>query len=152
MIILAFYAISRISVGNSFIAVLLTIIGYSINATIVVFDRIRENKTENPKLDEKDLINKLGITPNIITLYLHFFNCSNHVIYALLVYVEAMKDFALPLTVGVVAGTWSSAGISGITILHDFKFKEKNKNKTTKKIKIIYNIVKPSINVYIPKS
>ena len=43
LVVLAFYAIARISVGNTFIACMLTIVGYSINATIVIFDRIREN-------------------------------------------------------------------------------------------------------------
>ena len=52
MVVLAFYALSRISVGNTFIACMLTIVGYSINATIVIFDRIRENlKTAGKKKD-----------------------------------------------------------------------------------------------------
>ncbi len=43
LVVLAFYAVSRLSVGSTFIACMLTIVGYSINATIVIFDRIREN-------------------------------------------------------------------------------------------------------------
>ncbi len=112
LIILAFYAVSRIAVGNSFIAVMLTIIGYSINATIVVFDRVRENIQENSREDMKNIINKsltqtlsrciyTSLTVAFMSVALYIFG------------VEAMKDFALPLTVGVVAGTWSSVGISG---------------------------------------
>ena len=43
LVVLTFYAVARVSVGNTFIACMLTIVGYSINATIVIFDRIREN-------------------------------------------------------------------------------------------------------------
>lgn len=112
LIIVAFYAISRISVGSSFIAVLLTIIGYSINATIVVFDRIRENRADNPKMEVRELVNcsitqtlsrcvYTSLTVAIMTLMLYIFG------------VASMKDFALPLLIGVIAGTWSSVGISG---------------------------------------
>ena len=45
LVVLAFYAFARVSVGNTFIACMLTIVGYSINATIVIFDRVRENMT-----------------------------------------------------------------------------------------------------------
>lgn len=111
-IIIAFYAISRISVGNSFIAVLLTIIGYSINATIVVFDRIRENIAEYPRMPKDELVNK-SLTQ---TLSRCIYTSLTLGVMALMLYilgVESMKDFALPLLVGIVAGTWSSVGISG---------------------------------------
>lgn len=112
LIILAFYAISKISVGNAFIAVILTIIGYSINATIVVFDRIRENLAEERNLSPKEIVNKsitqtlsrciyTSLTVVFMTAMLYFLG------------VESMKDFALPLLVGIVGGTWSSIGISG---------------------------------------
>ena len=65
LVVLAFYALSRISVGNTFIACMLTIVGYSINATIVIFDRIRENlKTAGKKADLKELVN-LSITQTL---------------------------------------------------------------------------------------
>ena len=49
LVVLAFYAVARVSVGNTFIACILTIVGYSINATIVIFDRIRENLADAGK-------------------------------------------------------------------------------------------------------
>ena len=59
LVVLAFYAIARVSVGNTFIACMLTIVGYSINATIVIFDRIRENlKSMGKKETVADVVNK----------------------------------------------------------------------------------------------
>ena len=59
LVVLAFYAIARVSVGNTFIACMLTIVGYSINATIVIFDRIREEmKNSSRNTDLKDLVNR----------------------------------------------------------------------------------------------
>ena len=54
LVVLAFYAIARISVGNTFIACMLTIVGYSINATIVIFDRIREELTAHEEKDRSE--------------------------------------------------------------------------------------------------
>ena len=59
LVVLTFYAVARISVGNTFIACMLTIVGYSINATIVIFDRIRENLAAMKKKDElEELVNR----------------------------------------------------------------------------------------------
>lgn len=130
LIILAFYAFMRISVGNSFIAVMLTIIGYSINATIVVFDRIRENVKEFPQLTLKERINK-SITQ---TLSRCIYTSLTVAIMTFMLYilgVAAMKDFALPLLIGVIAGTWSSVGISG-ALYYLFM---KNRDRKTPNIK-----------------
>ena len=70
LFIVAFYAVSRIGVGNTFIACLLTIIGYSINSTIVIFDRIRENLPKMSGATLKDIVNK-SITQNIKQKYLY---------------------------------------------------------------------------------
>ncbi|MCR5624275.1 MAG: protein translocase subunit SecD [Lachnospiraceae bacterium] len=109
IIVLLLYAVSRIAVGNTFIAVMLTILGYSINSTIVIFDRVRENlkgqrrSKENLKIIVNKSINDTlsrSINTNLTTLF---------TLLALVVLgVSTIREFAIPLTVGVIAGTYSS--------------------------------------------
>lgn len=133
LIILAFYALTRITVGNAFIAVLLTIIGYSINATIVVFDRIRENMNENHKEDMYANVNR-SITQSLSRCIYTSLTVAFMSIALYIFGVQAMKDFALPLTIGVIAGTWSSVGISG-ALYYIFSKKIENKSKVKQKNK-----------------
>ena len=74
LIVFAFYVLARVSVGNTFIACMLTILGYSINATIVIFDRIRENlKSTKVKTDQElETLVNASITPDPDQKYLHF--------------------------------------------------------------------------------
>ncbi|MBR2696216.1 MAG: protein translocase subunit SecD [Parasporobacterium sp.] len=113
LIVIAFYAVFRLSVGNSFIACVLTIVGYSINATIVIFDRIRENMKE-PEINY-DL--KLVVNTSIQqTLTRSIFTSATTFVMVLILYilgVESMRAFALPIAVGIVAGAFSSIFISG---------------------------------------
>lgn len=111
-IVIAFYAIIRIPVNNSFIAALLTILGYSINATIVIFDRIRENKTKFRKNQTVEKINKSinqtlarSINTSLTTLF------TIGAIY--LLGVQSVKEFALPLVIGIISGAYSSVFLSG---------------------------------------
>ena len=113
LIVLAFYAIARISVGNTFIACMLTIVGYSINATIVIFDRIRENMGEMKKKDElKEVVNRSitqTLSRSIFSSPTTFF-----MVAALFVLgVTSIREFALPLMVGIVCGTYSSVCLTG---------------------------------------
>lgn len=112
-LVILFYSVSWTTVGNTFIACILTILGYSINATIVVFDRIRE-KLRNPnyKGDAKELVNSSisdTLTRSIYTSLTTFVTVA--ALYVL--GVTSMKEFALPLIVGIVAGAYSSVCISG---------------------------------------
>ena len=113
MIVITFYAIFRLSVGNSFIACILTIVGYSINATIVIFDRIRENLA-NPEINyDLKLVANTSIQQ---TLSRSIYTSATTFVTVLFLYilgVEAMKEFALPLAVGIIAGAFSSIFISG---------------------------------------
>ncbi len=113
LVVLAFYAVARVSVGNTFIACMLTIVGYSINATIVIFDRVRENMHVMTKKDDlKDVINK-SITQ---TLSRSIFTSLTTFIMVAALYVlgvTSIRDFALPLMVGIVAGAYSSVCITG---------------------------------------
>ncbi|MBO4981614.1 MAG: protein translocase subunit SecD, partial [Lachnospiraceae bacterium] len=108
LVVLAFYAAARVSVGNTFIACMLTIVGYSINATIVIFDRIRENMAEMTKKDDlKDVINKSIVQ----TLSRSIFTSLTTFVMVAALYVlgvTSIRDFALPLMVGIVCGAYSS--------------------------------------------
>lgn len=112
LIVLSFYSIFRIPLNNSFIAAILTILGYSINASIVIFDRVRENKRKNPSCFNDELINKSvkqTLKRSIFTSLTTFFT----VICLYLFGVQAVKNFALPIVIGIIAGTYSSVFISG---------------------------------------
>ncbi len=113
LVVLAFYAISRLSAGSTFIACMLTIVGYSINATIVIFDRIRENMHGMRKNDDlKDVVNASitqTLTRSIYTSFTTFVMVA--VLYVM--GVTSIKEFALPLIVGIVCGAYSSVCITG---------------------------------------
>lgn len=113
LVVLAFYAIARVSVGNTFIACMLTIVGYSINATIVIFDRIREeNKIKSRKDTLEDIVNR-SITQTLTrSIYTSF---TTFIMVALLFVmgVSSVKEFAAPLMVGVAVGAFSSVCITG---------------------------------------
>jgi len=129
LIVVIFYGVSRIAVGTTFIACILTILGYSINATIVIFDRIRENLTLMGKKDTiKDVVN-LSITQTLTrSIYTSF---TTFIMIAMIYFlgVPSIKDFALPLMVGVVIGAYSSVCMTG-SLWYLFKTKiGKNKIK-----------------------
>ena len=113
LVVLAFYGAARISVGNTFIACMLTIVGYSINATIVIFDRIRENLAEMKRKDTlEDVVNN-SITQ---TLTRSIFTSLTTFIMVAVLYVmgvASVKEFALPLMVGIACGAYSSVCITG---------------------------------------
>ena len=112
LVVFACYAIVRISIGNTFIACMLTIVGYSINATIVIFDRIRENMAIMKKDSLAEIVNTSitqTLTRSIYTSFTTFVMIA--VLYVL--GVATIKEFALPLVVGVVAGGYSSVCVTG---------------------------------------
>lgn len=117
LVVFAFYVIARVSVGNTFIACMLTIVGYSINATIVIFDRIREELKEDGKAADnpavlKELVNRCitqTLTRSIYTSLTTFITIA--VLYVM--GVSSIKEFALPLMVGIVCGAYSSVCITG---------------------------------------
>ena len=113
LVVLTFYAVARVSVGSTFIACMLTIVGYSINATIVIFDRIRENLGTMLKKDSlEELVNR-SISQ---TLSRSIFTSLTTFIMVAALYVlgvTSIKEFALPLMVGIVCGTYSSVCITG---------------------------------------
>ncbi len=113
LVVLAFYAIAKVSVGSTFIACMLTIVGYSINATIVIFDRVRENLAlAGYKEDLQTTVNKSinqTLSRSIFTSLTTFI-----MVAALFVLgVTSIREFALPIMVGIVCGTYSSVCLTG---------------------------------------
>ncbi|MBR5993201.1 MAG: protein translocase subunit SecD [Lachnospiraceae bacterium] len=128
LVTLAFYAIAYVSVGSTFVACMLTIVGYSINATIVIFDRIRENlKEAAPKTQLKDIVNDSITT----TLSRSIFTSLTTFVMVVCLYifgVSSIKEFALPLMVGIVCGTYSSICLAGaMWFVFRSKFAKKEK-------------------------
>lgn len=113
LVVLAFYAAARVSVGNTFIACMLTIVGYSINATIVIFDRIRENMADMKKKDTLEGVVNASITQTLTRSI--YTSLTTFVMVAVLYIlgVASIKEFALPLMVGIVCGAYSSVCITG---------------------------------------
>lgn len=106
-IMLSFYAIFRVPVNTTFIAAILTIIGYSINNSIVVFDRIRENYKKSRRAPFNETVNdsvKQTLTRSINTTITTLLP----VIMLLIFGVSSIRTFTIPLIVGLVAGTYSS--------------------------------------------
>ena len=134
LVVLAFYAAAKISVGSTFIACMLTIVGYSINATIVIFDRIRENLAVMGKKDNlKDLVNRCinqTLSRSIFTSFTTFV-----MVAALYVFgVTSIKEFALPLMVGILVGTYSSVCLTGaMWYIFRTKFAKKEDKGASKK-------------------
>lgn len=134
LVVLAFYAFTKITVGSTFIACLLTIVGYSINATIVIFDRIRENMEHTETEDDlKKLINHsiaqtlsrsifTSLTTLVMVVCLYIFG------------VTSIREFSLPLIVGIVCGAYSSVCLAGAfwyVLRNKFVPKEKEEEKET---------------------
>ncbi len=112
LIILAGYVIFQIPINMNFIAVMLTILGYSINSTIIVFDRIRENKRLMQKSSFADVVDRgikqtmgRNINTTLTTLL--------PVICIIVIGVPSVRNFAIPLTIGLLAGMYSSICLSG---------------------------------------
>lgn len=131
LVVLAFYAIVRVSVGNTFIACMLTIVGYSINATIVIFDRIRENMAGMGRKDSlEDVVNKSisqTLSRSIFTSLTTFFMVAALEVFG----VSSIREFALPLIAGIICGTYSSIFLAG-SFWYLMRTKIGNKENTAK--------------------
>ena len=107
------YAALRWAVGSTFIACVLTIVGYSINATIVVFDRIRENlEMPGARRDLRHCVNaaiSYTLTRSINTSLTTFITVLMLFVFG----VSSIRDFTMPLMVGIVSGAWSSVMVAG---------------------------------------
>lgn len=123
LIMLAVYSIFRIPVNNAFIAAILAVVGYSINDTIVIFDRIRENLKLYPRETLEDTINN-SIKKSIMRTINTSVTTLIAVVVLYILGVEDIKVLALPLIIGIVSGTYSSLFIAS-PLLFQFKAKIK---------------------------
>lgn len=131
IVVLMVYAVGSafISVGSTFIACMLTIVGYSINATIVVFDRVRENrKTAGSRADIAHVVNdsitqtlSRSINTSITTLIM--------VVVLAVLGVDSVRQFAIPLIAGIVSGCYSSVCLAGTIWFFLNKLSKKSKSK-----------------------
>ncbi len=130
LVVLAAYALLRIPVGSTFIACMLTIVGYSINDTIVIFDRVRENM-HGLKSQSKEGLAEVSNRSLTQTLSRSINTSITTAIMVLLLYilgVASIREFALPLLVGLVSGAYSSICIATeIWYLMKIHFKKKGK-------------------------
>ena len=125
LVVATLYALARMNVGNTFIACMLTIVGYSINATIIIFDRIRENKAERSRKESlEDIVNKSitqtfsrSINTTVTTLLM--------VVVLFVMGVSSVREFSLPIIVGLICGAYSSICITGTLWYKFVKNKEK---------------------------
>lgn len=128
LVVLGFYAVARVSVGNTFIACMLTIVGYSINATIVIFDRIRENmKSMGKKQDLADVVN-VSITQTLTRSIYTSFTTFITIFVLFILGVASIREFALPIMVGIICGAYSSVCVTG-TLWYTLRTKFKPEKK-----------------------
>ena len=113
LITLMAYAILRISVGNAFIAVMLTILGYSINSTIVIFDRIREMMPGLSKGGDLAVLVDNAINMTLTRSILTNLTTFSSILMLYVLGVASIKEFTLPMMVGIVAGACSSVFMTG---------------------------------------
>lgn len=113
IVVLLVYALTKISVGNTFIACMLTIVGYSINATIVIFDRIRENLGNKKTVEAVTNVVNDSVTQTLTRSINTSITTAIMVIMLAILGVESVRDFAIPLLAGIVCGAYSSICITG---------------------------------------
>lgn len=110
LITLSVYAIFNLTINSPFIAAILTIVGYSINATIVIFDRIRENGKKSRRKSTSEIANlsvnqtmKRSINTTLTTLF---------TIVSVYAFVPSVREFAFPIIIGIISGGYSSVLIA----------------------------------------
>ena len=107
LVVVACYALAKWSVGSTFIACILTIVGYSINATIVIFDRIRENLSTMPKCSKEEIVN-ISVTQTLSRSINASLTTFIMVLVLYVMGVSSIREFSLPIMVGIAVGTYSS--------------------------------------------
>lgn len=132
LVVTATFVVFRIPLNDQFVAAVLTIIGFSINDTIVVYDRIRENqRLFGKKLTTEELVDKSitqSLSRSINTSMAVFVSITIVYIFAQIYNIESIRSFALPMMFGTVSGTYSTICIAGPlwTMWKNHKAKQKN--------------------------
>ena len=116
MMVYATFVIAGIPINDNFIAVVLTILGYSLNDTIVIYDRVRENQKRQKQVDYAGLYNQSmnqtftrSVNTSVATALVLVVVC----VFAAIYHVDSIFTFALPMMIGVIYGAYSSICISG---------------------------------------
>jgi preprotein translocase SecF subunit len=123
LVLVGFYAIFRVTLNNSFIIAILTVVGYSVNDTIVLFDRLRENRRIAPHTDSGQLINK-SITQTLTRSLYTTVSTLFAVICLIIFGVQSIQEFAVPIMLGIIFGAYTSICLAG-SILHVFEGRRK---------------------------
>jgi len=132
LVVLCLYAVIRLTVDTSFIACMLTIVGYSINATIVIFDRLRENLGAMKKHENlADVVNR-SITETFTRSIHTSVTTLITVVMLIILGVESVRIFAIPMAVGILCGGYSSVCIAG-SLWYFFKARKKSAGKAVTK-------------------
>ena len=111
-IIFGVFVILRIPLNGNFIAAMLTILGYSINATIVIFDRIRENLVIMKEDSLRHIVNA-SITQTLTRSIYSSLTTFMTIFVLYLLGVPSVREFALPIIIGLIAGAYSSVCLTG---------------------------------------
>lgn len=136
--LIAFFAcvVFRLQIDTNFIAVILTILGYSLNDTIVIYDRIRENKTFNPRMQTRELVNgsiNQTLNRSLMTSAATFLAIITVVIVAELFGLTTLRTFAIPMAIGIISGCYSTVCLSGPLWVRWIEYQEKKGPKKKKK-------------------
>lgn len=141
-ILVAFFfcIIFNIKIDTNFMAVVLTLLGYSLNNTIVIYDRVRENNNKYPELSREDNVNKSineTLTRSILTTITTLFAVVAVAVISEIRGVTSLRSFAIPMAVGLIAGCFSSVCVAGPLWVkwRAFTDKHSKKNKKTSKKK-----------------
>lgn len=133
LVVFTVYSVARLSVGNTFIACMLTILGYSINATIIIFDRIRENMTNNQLMKQGlDTVVNTSISQTFTRTVNSSLTSFITVFILYLIGPTSIKEFTLTLMCGLICGAYSSVCITG-PVWYMMKNRGKKAKATKKK-------------------
>jgi len=135
LVMLGVYVIFRIPVNESFVAAVLTIIGYSINDTVIIYDRIRENSKLMRKASYHELVNTSVVqtlSRSINTAVTTLIAILTLYVFASIYGIKSVKEFTMPLTVGIISGTYSSIFIASplYMVWQERKLKRRVSRKT----------------------
>lgn len=114
-VMFAVYVLFKIPVNDSFVAAMLTIIGYSINDTVIIYDRVRENMKIYRKMPIRELVNKSvlqTISRSINTSITTLIAIMTLYVFSVIYNIESIKEFSLPMVVGIISGTYSTIFIA----------------------------------------
>ncbi len=128
LVVIMVYSVFRITVDNSFIACVLTIVGYSINATIVIFDRIRENLASKTNKESIEYVVNKSISETLSRSINTSITTLITVVMIVILGVDSIRAFAIPLMVGIICGAYSSVCIAGTLWLTLYKKLNKKQN------------------------